>query len=159
MIEVGQAIPNIDVQILGEDGPQPVNTSELFANKKVVMFAVPGAFTPTCSAQHLPGFIKHAAAIKAKSVDLIVCLSVNDSFVMSAWAKASGVSQDIVMLADGSANFTRALGLDSDFSSFGMGTRSQRFALIADQGKVIDLAVEQAGAFDVSSAETVLTKL
>lgn len=159
MIEVGQAIPNIDVQILGEDGPQPVNTSELFANKKVVMFAVPGAFTPTCSAQHLPGFIKHAAAIKAKSVDLIVCLSVNDSFVMSAWAKASGVSQDIVMLADGSANFTRALGLDSDFSSFGMGTRSQRFALIADQGKVIDLAVEQAGAFDVSSAETVLSKL
>jgi glutaredoxin/glutathione-dependent peroxiredoxin len=124
-----------------------------------VMFAVPGAFTPTCSAKHLPGFVQNAAAIKAKGVDNVVCLAVNDAFVMAAWAKDQGVDGNIIMLADGAGQFTKALGLELDLMGRGMGVRSQRYALVAQDGKVTHLAVEPPGGFDVSKAESVLAHL
>jgi len=141
------------------DGPKEVSTDDIFKGKKVVLFAVPGAFTPTCSAKHLPGFVQNAAAFKAKGVDEIVCLAVNDAFVMGAWAKDQGVGDGITMLADGSAAFTKALGLELDLVPRGMGVRSQRFALVAQDGKVTHLAVEAPGGFDVSRAEAVLAAL
>jgi peroxiredoxin len=141
------------------EGTKDVKADELFAGKKVVLFALPGAFTPTCSAQHLPGFVEKAEAIKRKGVDLIACLSVNDAFVMSAWARDKGVADKCVMLADGNADFTKAVGLDFDGSRFGMGLRSQRYALIAEDGVVKHVAVEQPGKFEVSKAEAILEKL
>ena len=141
------------------DGPKEVSTDDLFKGKKVVLFAVPGAFTPTCSAKHLPGFVEHAAAIKAKGVDAIVCLSVNDAFVMGAWGKSAGVTDDITMVADGSAALTKAMGLELDLVARGMGVRSQRFALIAVDGKVTTLNIEAPGDFQVSSAEAIIAAL
>ena len=158
-IKVGDAIPSMKLMRATADGPKEVSTDELFKGKKVVLFAVPGAFTPTCSAKHLPGFVEQAAAIKAKGVDAIVCLSVNDAFVMGAWGKSAGVTDDITMVADGSAALTKAMGLELDLVARGMGVRSQRFALIAQDGKVTALNIEAPGDFKVSSAEAILAAL
>ena len=157
-IKVGDPIPQSTLSVMTESGPAPLTTDELFRGKKVVLFAVPGAFTPTCSARHLPGFVEQADAILAKGVDTIACMAVNDVFVMHAWGKSAHADR-IRMLADGNGDFTRALGLEMDASGFGMGQRSQRFALIADDGLVTDLFVEQPGEFRVSSAEYVVSKL
>ena len=136
-----------------------MTTDEVFKGKRVDLFAVPGAFTPTCSAKHLPGFKDRAADLKAKGVDRIVCVSVNDVFVMKAWAKDQGIKTEVMMLADGNGEFTKALGLDFDGSKFGMGLRSQRYSLVADNGVVSQLNVEEAGAFEVSSADYMLEHL
>jgi peroxiredoxin (alkyl hydroperoxide reductase subunit C) len=159
MIKLADTLPSLKLMAATAEGPREISTDDIFKGKKVVMFAVPGAFTPTCSAKHLPGFNEHLADFHAKGVDTIVCMSVNDAFVMGAWAKSQDISPEIVMLADGSAQFTRALGLDLDLSQRGFGTRSQRFALVADDMKVTHLAVEQPGDFDVSRAEAVLSAL
>ena len=158
-IKVGDAIPSMKLMRATADGPKEVSTDDLFKGKKVVLFAVPGAFTPTCSAKHLPGFVEHAAAIKAKGVDAIVCLSVNDAFVMGAWGKSAGVTDDITMVADGSAALTKAMGLELDLVARGMGVRSQRFALIAEDGKVTALNIEAPGDFKVSSGEAIIAAL
>ena len=158
-IKVGDTIPSMKLMQATAEGPKEVSTDEIFKGKKVVLFAVPGAFTPTCSAKHLPGFVENVAAIKAKGVDTIACIAVNDAFVMGAWARDQGVGDGIAMLADGAAQFTKALGLELDLVARGMGVRSQRFALIAEDGKVTHLAVEQGGSFDVSKAESVLSAL
>ena len=142
-----------------ESGPGPVKTDDLFSGKKVVVFALPGAFTPTCSAKHVPGFVQHADELKAKGVDAIACVSVNDAFVMGAWGDNQKVGDKVMMLADGNGDFTRALGLEMDASKFGMGKRSQRFSMIVDNGVVKELNVEEPGAFSVSSAEHVLKQL
>jgi peroxiredoxin len=158
-IKVGDTIPSMKLMQGTADGPKEISTDDLFKGKKVVLFAVPGAFTPTCSAKHLPGFVENAEALKAKGVDSVVCMAVNDAFVMAAWAKSQGITDSIVMLADGSAAFTKALGLELDLVPRGMGVRSQRFALIAENGKVTHLAVEAPGGFDVSRAEAILAAL
>jgi peroxiredoxin len=139
--------------------PQPVKTDDFFGGKKIAVFALPGAFTPTCSAKHLPGFIQSADAIKAKGIDAIACISVNDAFVMGAWGDQQGAGEKVVMLADGNGDFTRALGLEMDASKFGMGKRSQRFSFVADNGVVTQLNVEEPGAFAVSSADHMLKHL
>ncbi|MBV1883245.1 MAG: peroxiredoxin [Pseudomonadales bacterium] len=157
-IEKGQEIPSLDLQVMGEKGPKKVSTTELFSNKKVVMFAVPGAFTPTCSMTHLPGYITNADKIKAKGVDTIICVSVNDAFVMGAWGKAQN-AEALVMLADGSGELAKGLGLELDATGFGMGKRSQRYAMIVDNGVVSHLAVEPAGGLEVSDAESILAVL
>ncbi len=158
-IEVGSALPEVTLFRATADGPEAVNTKEFFAGRKVVVFAVPGAFTPTCSAKHLPGFVANADAIKAKGVDEIVCLASNDAFVMNAWAKSENAGENITMLSDGDLAFVNKTGLELDLTGRGLGKRANRFAMIVDDGKVTDLAVEAPGAFDVSSAETVLGKL
>ncbi|MBV9991019.1 MAG: peroxiredoxin [Alphaproteobacteria bacterium] len=158
-IKVGDKIPSATLMQMRDGGPKPVTTSELFDGKKVVVFALPGAFTPTCSAKHLPGFIQHAGDIKAKGVDTIACLSVNDAFVMGAWGDQQGSGDKVVMLADGNGDFTRALGLEMDGSRFGMGKRSQRYSMVVDDGVVKELNVEEPGAFAVSSAEHVMKQL
>ena len=158
-IKVGDRIPAATLKVPSADGIKDQSTEQLFGGKKVVLFSVPGAFTPTCSLKHLPGFVQLAAAIRAKGVDTIVCLSVNDGFVMGAWGKDQNVGDKVVMAADGNGEFAKALGLDFDGSKFGMGHRSQRFALIADNGVVTHLAVEAPGKFEVSSAEAVLKAL
>jgi peroxiredoxin (alkyl hydroperoxide reductase subunit C) len=159
VIKIGDKIPAMKLMSPTPEGPREVDLAEIFGPGKVVMFAVPGAFTPTCSAKHLPGFTEHLADFKAKGVDRIVCLAVNDVFVMGAWAKDQKVGDSIIMLADGSAAFTKALGLELDLTARGLGVRSQRFALIAVDGVVKHLAVEEAGGFDVSRAEAVLEAL
>lgn len=158
-IQVGNKIPDVTLKRLGADGMEEVSTGELFAGKKVVMFAVPGAFTPTCSAKHLPGFIDHADELAAKGVEAVACMSVNDPFVMQAWEKSQNASDIVEMLPDGNGDFTKALGLEMDGTPFGLGARSKRFALIADDGVVTELLVEEGGGLDVSSAENVLSKL
>jgi peroxiredoxin len=158
-IKVGDTIPSVTIRQVTAEGPKEVNTAELFAGRTVVLFGVPGAFTPTCSAKHLPGFVTNAAALKAKGVDTIACVAVNDGFVMGAWAKEQGITDEVVMLADGSADFTRALGLEMDLTARGLGVRCQRFALVARNGKVTYLAVEAPGAFEVSKAEAILAAL
>jgi glutaredoxin/glutathione-dependent peroxiredoxin len=158
-IKVGDTIPAMKLMMATPDGPKETSTDDVFKGKKVVLFAVPGAFTPTCSAKHLPGFVQQAEAIKGKGVDTIACIAVNDAFVMGAWGKSQGCDGKITMLADGSGAFTKALGLELDLVSRGMGVRSQRFALVAENGKVTHLAVEQPGGFDVSKAESILAKL
>jgi peroxiredoxin len=157
-IKVGDPIPHATLSEMTDSGPAALTTDELFSGKKVVLFAVPGAFTPTCSARHLPGFVEQADAILAKGVDTIVCMAVNDVFVMDAWGKSAAADR-IRMVADGNGDFTRALGLEMDASAFGMGQRSQRFALIAEDGRVTNLFVEQPGEYRVSSADHVLSKL
>ncbi len=157
-IKVGDKIPSVKIMQGSAEGPKEVSTDELFAGKTVVLFGVPGAFTPTCSAKHLPGYVQHAADFKGKGAT-VACLSVNDAFVMGAWGKDQGVGDNVVMLADGSATFTKALGLEMDGSGFGLGTRGQRFALYAVDGVVKDLQVEKPGAFDVSSAESMLGRV
>ncbi len=158
-ISVGDKIPAGTLKIAGPNGMKDASTDELFGGKKVVLFAVPGAFTPTCSAKHLPGFVSKAGEIKAKGVDSIVCLAVNDAFVMDAWGKAHNAGDAVVMAADGNAEFTRALGLEFDASGFGMGVRAQRFALIVDNGVVEGVFVEAPMKFEVSSAEAILEQL
>jgi len=158
-IKVGEKIPAATLTVMSKDGPSKSSTADLFGSGKVVLFSVPGAFTPTCSARHLPGFVDHAAAITAKGVDRIVCLAVNDVFVMNAWGKQAGVEGKIIMAADGNGEFTRALGLEMDATGFGMGKRGQRFALVSENGVVKALAVEAPGEFKVSSAEHVLSLL
>jgi peroxiredoxin len=159
MIKVGDRIPNVTLQQKTADGIQPVTTDQLFKGKKVVMFAVPGAFTPTCSMKHLPGFVEKADAIKKKGVDTIACVSVNDAFVMDAWGKDQKVGDKVVMLADGSAKFAQALGLGLDLNDKGLGMRSQRYAMVVEDGVVKKLSVEEAGKFEVSSADSILAAL
>lgn len=159
-IKVGDKIPSVKIVLATPDGPKETTTDALFQGKKVVLFATPGAFTPTCSARHLPGFVENADAIKAKGVDVIVCMAVNDQFVMAAWAKDQGVDPaKIVMLSDGSAALTKAMGLELDLIGRGLGVRSQRFALVAEDGKIVHLAVEPPGGFDVSKAQSILSVL
>jgi peroxiredoxin (alkyl hydroperoxide reductase subunit C) len=159
MIKIGDKIPAMKLMVATAEGPREADTAELFGSGKVVLFATPGAFTPTCSAKHLPGFVQHQAELKAKGVDRIVCMAVNDVFVLGAWAKDQKVGDSIVMLADGSGMLTKALGLELDLIARGLGIRSQRFALVAVDGVVTHLAVEEPGGFDVSRAEAVLEAL
>ncbi|MBP0443529.1 peroxiredoxin [Roseomonas sp. SSH11] len=158
-IQTGDAIPSTKIMQATPEGPKEVDTATLLGSGTVVLFGVPGAFTPTCSARHLPGFVQQAAALKAKGVDTVACVSVNDAFVMAAWGRDQGVQDELLLLADGSGAFIKALGLEMDLTARGMGVRSQRFALVAKDGKVSYLGVEQPGAFEVSSAEAVLAKL
>ena len=159
MIKVGDSLPSMKLISATLEGSVELSTEELFGAGRVVLFAVPGAFTPTCSAKHLPGYLTHLDEFKRKRVDRIACLAVNDVFVVGAWAKDQGVSDQIIMLADGSGLFTRALGLELDLVSRGLGIRAQRFALIAKDGVVTHLAIEQPGDFDVSRAEAILSEL
>ena len=158
-IQVGDQLPQATFMTMGPEGPQPVGSDELFKGKRVALFAVPGAYTPTCSAKHLPGFKEKAAELRAKGVDQIACVSVNDVFVMGAWGKDQGAGDDVLMLADGNGDFTRAVGLEMDGSKYGMGLRSQRYSMIVNDGKVEQLNVEQDGEFRVSSAEYLLDRL
>jgi peroxiredoxin len=158
-INVGDRMPEGSFGVMTSEGPAAVSTEELFAGDKVVLFAVPGAFTPTCSMQHLPGYVEKADAILGKGVDTIACMSVNDIFVMDAWGKDIGTGDKVMMLADGNAAYTKALGLELDASGFGMGTRSQRFAIVVDDGVVSQLHVEAPAEFKVSAAEAVLENL
>jgi len=157
-IAVGDTIPDVKLIKATPEGPQPVQASEFFKGRRVALFSVPGAFTPTCSARHLPGFVDKADELKAKGIDEIAGTAVNDAFVLGAWNKQTG-SDDITMLADGNAEFVKALGLDADFGSFGMGHRGQRFSMVVNDGKVEQLNVEAPGDFRVSSAEHMLEQL
>lgn len=158
-ISVGDTLPNATLMEMTADGPQPRNAEEVFAGRKVALFAVPGAFTPTCSAKHLPGFVDKAGELKAKGVDDIACVSVNDVFVMGAWGEQAGAGETVRMLADGNGEFTRALGLELDASGFGMGERSKRYSMLVEDGVVKELNVEDGGEFKVSSAEYLLGQL
>jgi len=158
-IKVGDKIPAVALKTKTAEGIQEVKTEDLFGGKTVVLFALPGAFTPTCSAKHLPGYVTKAADLKGKGVDAIACLSVNDAFVMDAWGKDQKVGENVLMLADGNADFTKAIGLEMDGSGYGMGTRSKRYAMVVKDGVVKDLFVEEPGQFEVSSADYVLGKL
>ncbi len=157
-LATGDKIPDCTLMTMGENGPSPITTSSIFEGKKVVLFAVPGAFTPGCSMTHLPGYVVNADDIKAKGVDTIACVSVNDAFVMDAWGKAQN-AEHILMLADGNGEFTQKLGLELDASGFGLGTRSQRYAMIVDNGTVTHLNVEEGPGVDVSAAETIMALL
>ena len=160
MAKVGDKVPSATLRTMGPEGPKAVTTEELFApGKKVVAFALPGAFTPTCSAKHVPGFVADADKFKAKGIDTIACISVNDAFVMGAWGKDQKVEDKILMLADGSGEFTKAVGLSLDLTPHGMGVRSKRYAMIVKDGVVTHLAVEPAPGLDVSSAEATLKAL
>lgn len=158
-IQPGGTIPSMKLTESTPDGPKETSTDELFGGKTVVLFGVPGAFTPTCSARHMPNFVEQADALKAKGADVVACLAVNDAFVLNAWAKDQGAQGKIVMLADGSAEFTKKLGLEMDLTARGLGLRSQRFALVAKDRKVAHIGVEEHGAFEVSRAEAVLEAL
>ena len=158
-IKTGDKIPDVKVSTMGTGGPEAVETGKLFAGKKTVLFSVPGAFTPTCSAKHLPGFVQNAEAFFDKGVDLIVCTAVNDPFVMGAWGKAQAAKGKVLMLADGNGDFVKALGLTMDGSGYGMGLRGKRFSMILEDGVVKELNVEEPGAFKVSSAEHALGQL
>jgi peroxiredoxin len=160
MAKVGDKVPSATLRMMTADGPKPITTEELFpAGKKVVAFALPGAFTPTCSAKHVPGFVGSFDKIKAKGVDKIACISVNDAFVMGAWGKDQQAGDKVMMLGDGNAEFTEAMGLVLDGSKNGMGKRSQRYAMIVDGGVIKELFVEKPGSFEVSAAENVLKHL
>ncbi|TCP67880.1 peroxiredoxin [Sphingomonas sp. PP-CE-1G-424] len=157
-ISVGDRLPTTNLVKATADGPDQVDTDSFFKGRKVALFAVPGAFTPTCSAKHLPGFVEKEAELKAKGVDEIACVSVNDAFVMGAWGKSAGAG-DITLLADGNADFAKAIGLTMDGSGFGMGTRSQRYSMLVNDGVVEQLNVEAPGEFKVSSAEHLLSEI
>jgi peroxiredoxin (alkyl hydroperoxide reductase subunit C) len=158
-IKIGDTIPEAKLTQATAEGPRELSSQDLFGGKTVVLFGVPGAFTPTCSAKHLPGFVQQAAALKGKGIDTIACMAVNDAFVMKAWGENQGIADEVLLLADGSAAFTKALGLELDLTARGMGIRCQRFALVAKDGVVSYLGIEEAGAFEVSKAETVLAAL
>jgi len=158
VVQVGDSIPNLTLKILGENGPEDITTLDIFSGKKVVMFGVPGAFTPPCSRSHLPGFVVNADIIKGQGVDTIVCTAVNDAFVMDAWSKA-GNAEEILMLSDGNCELANALGVTMDGSGIGLGTRSRRYSLVAEDGKITVLNLEKGGAFEVSSAEAILEVL
>jgi peroxiredoxin len=158
-IKVGDKVPSAKLKQMTPDGMKDLQTDEFFKGKKIVLFAVPGAFTPTCSAKHLPGFVEKASEIKRKGVDTIACLAVNDAFVMNAWGKDQKAEGKVQMLADGNGDFTRAVGLEMDGSGYGLGKRSQRYAMIIDNGVVTMLSIDKPGSFEVSSAEAVLKAL
>ena len=158
-ITVGDRIPEATLTVMGADGPAPITTEELFSGKKVAVFAVPGAFTPTCSAKHLPGFVEQAGAIKAKGVDAIACVAVNDVFVMNAWGKSQNVGDGVMMLADGSGAFAKALDVELDLVERGLGVRSRRYSMIVDDGTITQLNLEEGGGFEVSDAGTLLTQI
>lgn len=158
-IQVGDKIPDATLMHMTDSGPAPMTTAELFGGKKVALFAVPGAFTPTCSAQHLPGFVDNADSIRAKGVDTIACVAVNDAFVMAAWGEDRDVGGKVLMLADGNGDLTSKLGLELDASKFGLGSRSQRYSMIVDDGVVTNLNIEEGGAFEASKAEVILDQL
>ena len=157
-IKVGDRIPDVELRTMGPDGPQPVRTGDVLGTGKVVLFAVPGAFTPGCSKIHLPGYVEHGAELKAKGVSTIACVAVNDAWVMQAWAEAQG-AEGITMLADGNGEFARAMRLELDGTGFGLGTRSQRYAAVIEDGVVTSLDVEPGAGVDVSACSTVLAKL
>ncbi len=158
-IQAGDTMPSGVFGVMTESGPGAISTDELFAGKKVVLISVPGAFTPTCSASHLPGLIEHADELTAKGVDTIACMAVHDVCAMNAWGKDRGVGDKVVMLADGNGEYAQVLGLEMDGSAFGMGMRGKRFAMVVDDGKAIHVAVEEAGQFEVSKAESILANL
>ena len=158
-IQVGEKMPSGVFGVMTDAGPGAISTDELFAGKKVVLVSVPGAFTPTCSANHLPGFVDHASEISAKGVDTIACMAVNDVFVMDAWGKDRSVGDKVLMLADGNGEYAKALDLEMDGTGFGMGMRGQRFAIVVDDGVATHVAVEEPGQFEVSKAESVLAAL
>lgn len=158
-LQVGDKVPSVTLFEMGSDGPAAVSTDEFFAGRKVVLFALPGAFTPTCSAQHVPGFVNNAAEIKAKGVDEIACLATNDAFVMGAWGKDQGAGDSVRMLADGSGDFTRAAGFEFDLSDKGLGVRSKRYAMVVEDGVVKTLNLEDGGGLTISSAESILEAL
>jgi peroxiredoxin len=158
-IKVGDRIPQANLTKATPEGPQGVDTESFFKGRKVALFSVPGAFTPTCSARHLPGFVDKAEELKAKGVDEIACTAVNDAFVLKAWAENAGATDKVTMLADGNGDFVSALGLDMDASKFGMGRRGQRFSMVVDDGVVTQLNVEEPGAFNVSSADYMSERL
>jgi peroxiredoxin len=158
-IKVGDTLPSVTLKYMNKDGMQTATTDELFKGKKAVLFGLPGAFTPTCSAKHLPGFVTHADELKKKGVEVIACLSVNDAFVMDAWGKAQNAGEKVLMLADGNADFAKATGLTMDGTGYGMGLRTSRWAMVLEDGKVKTLNVEAPGAFEVSSAEAVMKAL
>ena len=158
-IKAGERMPSGTLKTMGEEGPKDIQTEELFRGKKVLLFSVPGAFTPTCNAKHLPGFVANATALKAKGIDTIACMSVNDVFVMNAWGKSSGVGDNVLMLADGNGDYARALGLELDGREFGLGMRGQRFAILVDNGIAKRVNVEAPREFKVSSAEHILAQL
>lgn len=158
-IKVGDKVPSVTLMEKQEGGPAPVTSDDLFKGKKVALFALPGAYTPTCSAKHVPGFVQNYEALKGKGISSIICLSVNDAFVMGAWGKEQGAGDKVRMIADGNGEFTRAVGLEFDASKFGMGKRSQRYSMIVDNGVVKTVNVEEPGAFEVSSAEHIITQL
>jgi peroxiredoxin len=157
-IKAGDKIPSIELKTMTSDGPDGITTDDLFNGKKVILFGLPGAFTPTCSAKHVPGYVQHADAIKAKGVDTIACISVNDAFVMGAWGKDQNVGDKVIMLADGSAEFTKAAGLELDLVDRGMGVRCQRFSMIVDNGVIQSINIDE-GTFDKTSAEQALSDL
>jgi peroxiredoxin len=158
-IKVGDRIPDMTLTRATADGPQPIETGEFFGGRKIALFAVPGAFTPTCSARHLPGYVERAQELKDKGIDEIAAISVNDAFVMQAWGAQGGADGKVTMLADGNGDFAEAIGLSADFSKFGMGKRSQRWSAIVDDGVVKELNVEEPGAFSVSSADYLIGQL
>jgi len=158
-IKVGDKIPSATLYRLGENGPEAVTTDELCSGKKVVLFGLPGAFTPTCSAKHVPGFLQNADALAAKGVDTVACLSVNDAFVMGAWAKDQGTGDKVQMLGDGSADLTKAMGIELDLTGRGLGVRSRRFSMLLDDGVVKQLNLEEGGALEISGAETILGQI
>lgn len=158
-VVVGDKLPDISVQTMTEQGPRMVSTAEMLGSGRVVLFAVPGAFTPGCSKHHLPGYVQQAGDLRAKGIDVIACVAVNDAWVMDAWGRDQGVGDNILMLADGSGEFARAMGLDFDGSAFGLGLRSQRYAAVIDDGIITQLEVEPSAGVDVSSCTNILTKL
>jgi peroxiredoxin len=158
-VQIGDRMPSGQFGVMKDGAPGSITTDELFSSRKVVLFAVPGAFTPTCSLKHLPGFAEQAAAIRGRGIDTIACMSVNDTFVMDAWGKAIGANEAVLMLADGNGEYTRALGLEQDSSKYGMGIRSRRFSMIVDDGVVTHLNLEAPGEFGISSADTILEQL
>lgn len=159
MIKVGDMVPSLKLMQAGPDGPAEVSTDELLRGRRVVVFATPGAFTPTCSMKHVPGFMENMDALTAKGIDAVVCVAVNDVFVMGAWARDMGVEGRVIMLADGSGVLTKALGLELDLTARGLGVRSHRYAMVVEDGRVAHLAVEPPGGFDVSKAESLLAAL
>lgn len=158
-IQAGEKMPSGTFGVMTQSGPGAMTTDELFAGKKIVLVSVPGAFTPTCSMNHLPGFVDQAADLKSKGVDTIACMAVNDVFVMDAWGKDRSVGDNVLMLADGNGDYTRALGLEMDASAFGMGVRGKRFAIVVDDGTATHVAVEEPGKFEVSKAEAIVAAL
>jgi len=156
-ISVGDRVPDVTVHVMGESAPEPRSSAEMFAGRKVVLFALPGAFTPTCSRNHLPGYVEHAQGFRDKGVDDIICLSVNDAWVMSAWGKSQGAEGKVSMVADGNGEFTRTVGLNADMSAAGYGERSVRYAMIVDDGVVTHLNVEAPREFKISDAATMLS--
>lgn len=158
-IQVGDRIPSVNLVKATPDGPQPVSSGDYFAGRRIALFSVPGAFTPTCSNRHLPGFVERAEELKAKGVDEVACTAVNDAFVLGAWSESAGAEGKVTMLADGNGEFAEALGLTMDGSKFGLGTRGQRWSAIVDDGVVKELNVEEPGAFNVSSADYLLARL